>query len=343
MTEPDLQDTPPLDETPHLPVARLQRLPLREVWKHEALDFTQWLEHNIDILAEATNLNIATAEREKKTESSFSVDLVAETTDGTLIVIENQLGKSDHDHLGKLITYLTAMAPAKIAVWIVADPRPEHVAAITWLNESTNADFYLLKIEAVRIDNSAPAPLLTVIVGPSEEVKSIGQSKRQFNEQEHVRHQWWSLLVQHPNAIHHRHISPPKAYFLGVATGVRGLGYNFGVNKKNSRAELYIDLGPGMKHQNLRILDQLEAQKEPIEQTFCEELEWVRAEGKQACMIRYEIPGGYDAPTDEWPEIHDALVDSMNRLVESIRPYLNALHLQEPNQAPDQSPNTGNS
>ena len=111
-------------------IAKIERVPLREVWKHEAYDFTQWLEENIEILGEAIDREIANTEREKKTESTFSIDLVAQGTDGSSIIIENQLEKSDHDHLGKLITYLVARQ-ANIAVWIVADPRPEHVAAMS--------------------------------------------------------------------------------------------------------------------------------------------------------------------------------------------------------------------
>jgi hypothetical protein len=129
-------------------IGRLQRVPLREVWKHEAHDFTQWLEQNIDVLNDVLDFTLVNVEREKKTESTFSVDLVAESEDGATVIIENQLEKSNHDHLGKLITYLTAMQ-AKAAIWIVSEPRPEHVAAIAWLNEVAGADFYLLKIEAV--------------------------------------------------------------------------------------------------------------------------------------------------------------------------------------------------
>ena len=89
-------------------IGRLQRVALREVWKHEALDFTQWLEKNIDVLNEALDLNLTGAGRERAA-GDFSVDLVAEDENGTTVVIENQLEKSNHDHLGKLITYLAAI------------------------------------------------------------------------------------------------------------------------------------------------------------------------------------------------------------------------------------------
>ena len=305
-------------------IAKIERVPLRDVWKHEAHDFTKWLEENIDVLSETIGRDIDNVEREKKTESIFSVDLVAEGQDGSSIIIENQLGKSDHDHLGKLITYLTAMQ-ASIAVWIVADPRPEHVAALNWLNESSSADFYLLKIEAIRIENSLSAPLLTVIVGPSEEGKSIGRSKREMSERHHTRHRWWSKFVRHPNATHHSHISPGSDSWIGIGAGTSGIAFNYVITKKASRAELYIDLGSGMDHKNLQILDQLHANKAQIEEAFGGQLGWERLEGKRACRVRADVHGGYGDPEEDWAATHDRMTDAMNRLMGALRPHLYAL------------------
>ena len=106
----------------------------------------------------------------------------------------NQLEKSNHDHLGKVLTYLTSM-DAKTAIWIVADPRPEHVKAINWLNESGSASFYMLKIEGVRIGDSPPAPLLTLIVGPSEEGREAGKAKKEMAERYGIRKRFWSGLL----------------------------------------------------------------------------------------------------------------------------------------------------
>jgi len=148
-------------------IGKLTRVPLREVWKHEAHDFTQWMEENIDVLNSVLDFDLVNVDREQAA-GSFSVDLVAEDENGGTIIIENQLEKSNHDHLGKLITYLTAMS-ARAAIWIVSEPRPEHVAAVAWLNDSSSAAFYLIKVEAIRIGESPAAPLLTVIVGPSDD------------------------------------------------------------------------------------------------------------------------------------------------------------------------------
>jgi hypothetical protein len=166
-------------------IGKLERVPLREVWKHEAKDFTQWLQDNIDVLNSVLDLNLVNVDRERGT-GDFSCDLVAEDEGGATVIIENQLEKSNHDHLGKIITYLTGMS-ARAAIWIVSDPRPEHVAAMAWLNESGSADFYMVKVEGVRIGDSPPAPLLTLIVGPSNETKEVGQTKKEIAERYNIR------------------------------------------------------------------------------------------------------------------------------------------------------------
>ena len=140
-------------------IEKIKKVPLRNVWKHEAHDFTTWLENNIDVISDELDVEFNNVEREVSA-GRFSVDLVAETSNSDRVIIENQLEPSNHDHLGKVITYLTVL-DAKVAIWIVSNPRPEHVQAITWLNESSSASFYLIKIEAIQIGNSSPAPLLT--------------------------------------------------------------------------------------------------------------------------------------------------------------------------------------
>ena len=309
-------------------IAKIERVSLRDVWKHEAHDFTKWLEENIDVLSDAISRDIENAERERKTESTFSVDLVAEGSDGSPIIIENQLEKSNHDHLGKLITYLTAMQ-AKVAIWIVADPRPEHVAAMTWLNESSSADFYLVKIEAIRIDSSLPAPLLTVIVGPSEEGKAIGRSKQEMSERHHTRYKWWSQLVQHPDATHHRHISPRHYSWMGLGSGVRGASFNYVVWQNEAAAELYVDQGKNKDHMNLHIFSQLCARKEEIEGAFGGPLRWEELEGKRACRLRVTVQGGYSDPEQSWKKTHDLMTDSMNRLINALEPHLQTLSLKD--------------
>ena len=309
-----------------LHIGKLSRVPLREVWPHEAYDFTTWLQTNIDVLSAATGLELQNVEREQAA-GTFNIDLVAEDAAGSKIIIENQLGRSDHDHLGKVLTYLAAMN-ARAAVWIVADPRQEHVAAVSWLNDSSSGDFYLLKVEAVRIGDSPAAPLLTRIVGPSAETKAVSQKNREFSERYDLRERWWVNLLERPGANLHRHITPGRYSWIGLSSGVRGINFNYAVRQHDSQAEVYIDRGADSDEENRHIFDQLFARRAQIEDRFGGTLKWEALEGKRACRISSGVEGGYKTDPEEWDEIQDVLVSRMNSLVDAIKPELRGLRLQ---------------
>src|SRR5262249_39027948 len=197
------------------------------VWKHEASDFTRWLRENVEVLGEALDLELGQAESERQA-GDFNVDLVAEDDSGAVIVIENQLERSDHDHLGKLLTYLVMIGATK-AIWVVSDPRPEHVRAVTWLNESASAEFFLVKVEAVRIGESPAAPLFTLIVGPSEDTQELGETKREWAERHHERHKFWQRLLEYARTKTplHANRSPGKENWISGGSGRSGLNYNY--------------------------------------------------------------------------------------------------------------------
>ncbi|HBI23586.1 MAG TPA: hypothetical protein DDX84_05140 [Nitrospiraceae bacterium] len=131
-------------------VGKLEPVELREIWKREAPDFTTWLFKNLDVLSEQIGLFLTAIETEKSV-GPFNVDIFAEDTNGRPVIIENQLTRTDHDHLGKVLTYLSNL-DAKIAIWISTDPRPEHVSAINYLNEVVPQDtkFYLIRVQAYK-------------------------------------------------------------------------------------------------------------------------------------------------------------------------------------------------
>lgn len=308
-------------------IGKIARVPLREVWRHEAHDFSDWLQQNLDVLNDALGTQLTTAEREQAA-GNFSVDLVAEDASGSAVIIENQLERSDHDHLGKLITYLTAYE-AKTAIWIVAEPRPEHTRAIAWLNETTSAAFYLVKAEAIKIHDSPPAPLFTVIVGPSAEARVVGEAKRDLASRHHERFDFWTRFLDFAKTRSklHANISPSYQTWIGAGAGRAGLVFNYVANQHDARAELYIDRGRDSDEINGRIFDELATHKSEIEALFGGELEWQRLEGRRACRITSTIPflGYRDA--ERFDELAAGLVDRMQRLERSLSPFIKALSI----------------
>lgn len=308
-------------------IAKLSRVPLREVWKHEAHDFTTWLRDNIDVLNDALDISLTSAESEQST-GNFSVDLVAEDANGNTVIIENQLEKSNHDHLGKLLTYLTAIE-AKKAVWIVASARPEHIKALAWLNESSSADFYLLKAEAVRIGNSAPAPLFTLIVGPSKESREAGKTKKELSERYTVREEFWKRLLEYAKTKTklHANISPGAYSWVGTSAGKRGLGYNYSVREHDSAVELYIDRGADSQEENKSIFDTLFGNRSHVEQEFAGPLEWQRLEERRACRIRKRLDDGGWKDSEKWPKVYEKTVEAMMRLEKVLKPHIGRLRI----------------
>jgi hypothetical protein len=307
-------------------IDKIQRVKLRNVW-HPEPKFSEWLEQNMDIHGECIGFNLSNVRREKDA-GDFSVDLVAEDDNENQVVIENQLEKSNHDHLGKLITYLT-MLEAKVAIWIVSEPRPEHVGAITRLNESRTAAFYLLKVEAIRIGSSNPAALLTLITGPSEETRMVGDQKAVLAEQhiEKKRKKFWSALLA--LAISktklHSSISPGIKNWVGTSAGVQGLAFNYVVRQHEAQVELFIDQDKETGEGNQKILEKLQANKESIEKEFGAPLHWDTLEERRACRISYIVDLGGWRDEEKWPQVHEALVSAMIRLEKALRPHLKNL------------------
>lgn len=309
-------------------IGKLERLPLREVWKHEALDFTKWLEENADVLSDEAGFTLCNIEREKSV-GSFSVDLVGEDDSGNSVIIENQLEKSDHDHLGKLLTYLSAVE-AKTAIWIVAEPRPEHVKAVAWLNDSSSASFFLLKVEAVRIGNSSPAPLLTLIVGPSEDSSYVSETKREMGERHVNRKRFWVQLLDELSKRGislHANRSPGIETWISTGAGRSGLEYSYVIRMNDAQVELYIDRGKGCETENEVVFHHFQRHRNDIETAFGAPLTWQDLPGKRAFRIAFQIAEGGLKNEELWPRIQAAMIDGMTRLHRALSPFVDSLSL----------------
>lgn len=164
--------------TAHL--GELIDLPLKEVWNHEAHDFTPWLAENLDRLSAILGVELELEGTEVPVRS-YKADIVCRNPqDGTRVVIENQLGRANSQHLGQTLVYLAGL-DAGIAVWIAREFREVHLDALRWLNKHTadRFSFFAVELSAVKIGDSPPAPVFQITLGP-EELSSLGSLRRDF-------------------------------------------------------------------------------------------------------------------------------------------------------------------
>ena len=198
MTEPDL--------------ALIARVDPRQVWKSEAYDFTPWLRKNIQLLGEALGLEIAADIQQEVAVGLFSADLLGtDVSSKAGVLIENQLEQTDHDHLGKLLTYAGGLG-ADVLVWVSTSIREEHRQALTWLNERTHEEvlFFGVEVELLSIDGSRPAPNFKVVVAPNEWQKSAGGGSSKQG-------------VQKPSERQERY----KSFWADVITAIRARDLHF--------------------------------------------------------------------------------------------------------------------
>jgi len=308
-------------------IGKLKKVPLREIWRNEARDFTTWLAENIETLGEEIGIPLSVMSREKAV-GSFSLDLIAEDSDGQITIIENQLEKTDHDHLGKVITYISNL-DAKTAIWISSNPREEHVKAIDWLNEFTPEDvsFYLVKIEAVKIGDSDPAPMFSVIAEPTEISKSVGKEKKEYAERHHLRKDFWTQLIEKLKGRTrlHANLSPVIYHWIGTGAGKSGVSYNYAITNDYVSSEVYLDRGKDYPNLNKERFDSLLEHKDEIERIFGGQLVWERLDKKRASRIVIRFKGFGLRDKETWDEAQEKMIDAMIRLEKSFKPFIEKL------------------
>jgi hypothetical protein len=307
-------------------IGKLEKVDLREIWKNEAKDFTCWIEDNISHLSDFLGFELEVIEREKKV-GSFSIDLLAQTDNGEKVIIENQLEKTDHTHLGQIITYFTNL-DAKYVIWIAREIRQEHATAINWLNEFTGISFYLIQVEAYKIGNSAPAPYFKLVCKPDETMKAIGQDIKDFSEREKFNIHFWETMMEKCKGRlnHFCNKKASRYHYHSGASGKSGLQFVFVITGKSYGLELYIDVGDG--DENLSYLKQLEKHKTQIEKEFEHSLSWQELEEKRACRIRFQIKNESITEVD-WKKAQDEMIICMEKFENVFRPKIKDLKLSK--------------
>ena len=311
-------------------IGKIKKVPLREIWKKEDRDFTKWLEENIEYLNDILDFDISIISREERV-GPFKVDLFAEDNYGNKVIIENQLNKTDHDHLGKIITYLTNLE-ANTAIWITSKPTEEHIRAIEWLNEITpdNIYFYLIKIEAIRIESQPlAAPLFTIVKGPTTESKQLGTEKKEYAQRHILRKEFWTQLLEKAKEKTdlHSNVSPSMYSWIGAGAGKSGITYNYNITYKYGSCEIYLDRGKEFVEPNINKIrfDQLYKHKNKIEKEFGGKLNWYRLDDRRASGISVKFEGVGLNDKDKWDDLQYKMVDAMIRLEKAFGKYIKSL------------------
>lgn len=308
-------------------LGRLQRVELREVWEREAQDFTPWLakEENIAELGRAIGLELELMGQEQNV-GPYRADLLCkDTLMQGFVLIENQLEKTNHSHLGQILTYAAGLG-AKTVVWVAERFTDEHRAALDWLNEITEEDygFFALEIELWRIGDSSPAPKFNVISRPNDWRRAVGDSARaggEMPERKKLYLKFWTefreFLLQRPGTTL-RPQKPSGDHWTSYAIGRSGfaLTATASVEKKRLGAELFIrpsDMDPK------EAFNRLLTDKNAIETAAGFKLDWQElpdAKGSRVAIYLSEVPLETEV---DWQRQFSWLADHLEGLDRALR------------------------
>jgi len=304
----------------------LEKVNLREIWKHEAHNFTQWLalEDNISLLLDeigVTAENIVTEDSAGK----FNVDITAdEVGTGKKIVIENQLEKTDHSHLGQLLTYASSF-DACIIVWVVAEVREEHKRAIEWFNEHMHDEisFFLVRTEVYRIGNSEPAVKFNVVVEPntwSKILRMKGTTEKRITDTMINHLNFWEGFKDYSSKTDTKlriTRTPRSQHWYDISIGKSGVNLSLTRNTrdKNVGAEIWIG-------DSQNIYNRLFENKDLFESTMGIEVQWNELENKKASRVRCMYPCDPD-DTNRHDEYYQWLIDTSEKLQKAFKKIIN--------------------
>ena len=313
-----------------MPLGRMEQVDLRDVWLSEPGDFTPWLaqDENISLLADTLGLDLEVVAKEKDVGPYRADILCKDTTDGTLVLIENQLEKTDHTHMGQLMTYAAGLDAVTI-VWIAERFSDEHRATLDWLNEITSekVSFFGLEIELWRIGTSPIAPKFNVVSKPNDWIKGGGGGAGGgvvITETKQLQQEYWRALRE-VLAERKSSLKPQKAHpqhWLTVAIGRANFAMSATVNTPEERiaVDVYMQ-GPNAKKHFKR----LEADKAGIEKEMGQQLDWRELPQKDISRINLTRPNSSIKDRTLWPEQHKWLADHLERFNTVFRPRIQAL------------------
>ena len=305
-------------------IGKLKEVDIMELWKHEQYDFSEWLskKENIENLNEILGLTLVDISKETYV-GTYRCDLFAkDETTGIKVIIENQLEISNHDHLGKIITYASGL-DAKVVVWIVKEAREEHRSAIEWLNNNTNSNvnFFLIEIHAYKIENSDPAPMFQVVEQPNDFIKNNKSTNRDesMNKSQSQRIEFWNqfnnVVIERGKPFNIRKATTDHWYNIAIGTSDAHIDITL-VNKDSLiGVELYIT-------DNKELFDKLYSRKDEIEEELGFQLDWRRLDNSKASRIVYHIKGLNFDDHSNYDELINKTIDLAVLMRNTFKKYI---------------------
>lgn len=317
-------------------LGRLERVDLREVWADEASKFTPWLaqEDNLVLLGDTIGIDLELEATEKDV-GPFRADILCkDTRTGHWVLIENQLGRTDHGHLGQLLTYAAGLNAVTIA-WIAAPFTDEHRATLDWLNEITDDQFsfFGLEIEAWRIGDSLTAPKFNIISKPNDWSRSVtkaagGISEAALTETKKLQLEFWTAFrsyIENNSSVINA-TKPFPQHWMTFSVGRSNFVLQAIANTRDKRIALYLQIGgPDAKP----FFYLLRERKGEIEQSVGEALDWRELPDKTESHIY--LSKDHSDPTDKsrWGEQHAWLLEKLEKFDTTFRPTVKSLNANE--------------
>lgn len=325
-------------------LGRLERVgDLRATWADEARDFTPWLarDENLALLADFLGLGPDGLELEavERLVGPYRADILCRRTDdGSWVLIENQLERTDHSHLGQIVTYAAGL-DAGLVVWIAAQVTAEHRAAVDWLNRIAGEDgpsFFALEIELWRIDGSRAAPRFNAVASPNDWSRQASRAKATLSDgglsgRQEIQLEYWTAVCALVDAeAPFRAVSPRGSAHINHGMGRTGAKLAMARNMRDRwiRCEIHL------RGRNAAdMFGHLSARRERIEGDFGIGLEWEELAGKASRVAMYLRDVDPDDRAD-WPRQHRWLVETAIRKHDAFRPVI----AEMPRDLPDEEP-----
>ena len=310
-------------------LATIQRVELRDVWSHEADEFTPWLAENIRELGDALGMRLEVEEREAPV-GSYSLDILARDQDDRQVVIENQLETTDHKHLGQLLTY-AAGYDANVIVWIARNFRDEHRDALDLLNRRSGEDteFFGVEVELWQIDDSRRAPYFKPVVTPSEwrkqTIRPTGSVSRRRGRRERYQAFYQKLIDimrKEHNFTEVREVG--RAGWCPLRQHGEGISYTASFQTRIDEFWVELMITRGGKEGSKALFDQLKEHQEAIESELGDPLHWQEQHAGGSCIAAYR-PGTIDDDEETLREIRGWMVERLLKFKQVFGPRLDEL------------------